>query len=115
MTRDEIKAIAQGVAPAIKAFVGKEISAAQLSIDDLAEAFDKVYQRIEPLERELAELKSRGTEYKGVYQRALPYRHGSLVTFDGSMFAAVRDVKEGEAPKNSDGWQLAIKSGRDAR
>ena len=32
----------------------------------------------------LAEAQAGGIKYMGVYQRAVEYEHGSLVTFDGS-------------------------------
>jgi hypothetical protein len=101
--------MAKGIAPVIQQYV-------QLSLDDVASVIDEaIHRALEPLQRELADLKSKGVKYAGVYQRALAYPQGSLVTSDGSMFAAVRDVKEGETPKSGDAWQLCVKAGRDAR
>jgi hypothetical protein len=70
---------------------------------------------IKALETRLVEIEQKGVEYKGIYQRALTYRRGSLTTFDGSMFVALRDVAENETPGKGDGWQLAVKRGADAR
>jgi hypothetical protein len=96
--------------------ITEKTSVSALSIDDMGSVIDEaIHRAVEPLQRELAELKSRGVEYKGVYQRALAYKQGSLVTFDGAMFAAIRSVREGETPKQSDGWQLAVKAGRDGK
>jgi hypothetical protein len=49
--------------------------------------------------------------YNGVYDAAGEYRQGQAVTHDGSLWIATRDApgKPGE-----DGWQLAVKRGRDA-
>ena len=94
ISEKEIEAIAKGMAPIIKEYVRAAVN---------------------PLERELVELKSKGVRFMGVHQRAVSYRLGSLVTFDGALFAAVRDVAEGEVPKSSDGWQLCVKAGRDGK
>jgi hypothetical protein len=102
MTREEIRGFCQGIAPTIR--------------DTIEQAVTKLCEaRIAPLEREIIELKSKGVRFMGVHQRAVSYRLGSLVTFDGALFAAVRDVAEGEVPKSSDGWQLCVKPGRDGR
>lgn len=88
-----VQAIVEGMAPEIKAYIERLIA---------------------PLKQRIAELEARGIEYRGTYQRALSYRRGALVTNDGSMFAALRNIAEGEMPGKSDGWQLAVKRGKDA-
>ncbi|RJT32106.1 hypothetical protein D3227_27280 [Mesorhizobium waimense] len=48
--------------------------------------------------------------YKGVYQRALPYSKGAMVTHDGSLWVSLQDVQEGTLPgSNPTSWQLAAK------
>ncbi|TRC92185.1 hypothetical protein FJV76_29315 [Mesorhizobium sp. WSM4303] len=64
------------------------------------------------LEARVAELEANGQRdaYKGVFQRALPYSKGALVTHDGSLWAALQDVQEGTLPgTNPTSWQLAAK------
>jgi hypothetical protein len=70
--------------------------------------------RIAKLEGQIDELRANGFKYAGVYQRAVRYTKGTVVTFDGSMFVAVKDTQPAQGPLTSDCWQLAVKSGRDA-
>lgn len=53
--------------------------------------------------------------YCGVYSRPLDYRKGAMVTDHGAAWIALRDVEPGERPGACDGWQLAVKSGRDGK
>jgi hypothetical protein len=71
--------------------------------------------RIDQLEREVVELRSKGITYSGVWQRAASYQHGQVVTFDGSMWAAVEAVGPNMQPGKSNAWQLCCRSGRDLR
>ena len=48
---------------------------------------------ITKLKAEIAELKQGGFKYAGVYQRAVGYDKGTVVTFDGSMSRAVKDTQ----------------------
>jgi hypothetical protein len=51
--------------------------------------------------------------YKGVFQRALPYRRGSQVTHAGALWVALDDVPKGIVPGfNPDLWQLASKGAK---
>ena len=47
----------------------------------------------------------------GVYQRAVEYERGSLVTFDASMWCANERTRD-ELGKTG-AWTLAVKRGRD--
>jgi len=86
------KAFGQEIVAAVKAYVGP------------------VEARCAELERRLAEVEAKALHYEGVFQRACDYGRGSATTHDGALFVAVRDVKAGEIPGKSDGWQLAAKS-----
>ena len=70
--------------------------------------------RIAKLEAQIEELQVSGFKYAGVWQRAGSYSKGTVVTFDGSMFVAVKNAQPAQAPLTSDCWQLAVKAGRDA-
>jgi hypothetical protein len=83
-----------------------------LFVDD---AMKPLAQEIAALKARLAELEKRGIEYCGVWQRAATYRRGHMVTHDGSLFACIEDSGPNECPGVSNKFQLAAKSGRDAR
>lgn len=51
--------------------------------------------------------------YRGVYQAEQQYQPGQGVTWDGSMWVALRETDA--RPGTDDSWQLAVKRGRDAR
>jgi hypothetical protein len=63
----------------------------------------------------IRELEKGSTKYVGTYQRAVSYKRGSLATHDGALWAALRDIPEGEKPGTTDGWQLAVKSSKPVR
>jgi hypothetical protein len=93
----------------------EKTSAASLSIADLAEHFDKVYQRIEPLERELVELRARSAfQYRGVWKADNMYAAGDFVTCQGGIWHCGADGTKAK-PGGGRPWTLAVKSGRDAR
>jgi len=54
-------------------------------------------------------LKTRGLEYKGVYQRALTYQRGDVVTLNGDAWVAVVDIAKGK-PGDSQDFQLFVKA-----
>src|SRR5690606_34862369 len=83
--------------------------------DALADLVAALKVKLDAMQARLDALEGRGLEYLGTHQRAQPYRRGSAVTHDGSLFIAVRQVAEGEVPGKSDGWQLAVKRGSDGR
>ena len=91
----------QAICKAIAALVGEQTA--------------KLRARITALETRLTELESAGIRYCGVHQRAVNYKRGDCVTFDGSMFVAVVDTGPNEIPSASNAWQLAVKRGADAR
>jgi hypothetical protein len=55
-----------------------------------------------------------GLKYAGTWQRVGSYVKGSVVTFDGSAWVAVKEAGEGEKPGASESWQLMVKRGKDA-
>lgn len=65
--------------------------------------------RIVALDARVAEVETRGISFEGVYQRAVRYRKGSVVTADGSLWCALREtegVKPGDDPS---AFQLIVK------
>ena len=80
--------------------------------------------QLKPLKDEIAglkaqveELKKRGVSYKGIYQKACAYEVGDLVSFDRSVWCAVRVAQAGESPGASPSqWQMALRGdGREPR
>lgn len=51
--------------------------------------------------------------YRGVHQQGKQYQRGDSVTFQGSMWIAMRDT--GSKPETDDSWRLAVKRGRDGK
>ena len=78
---------------------------------------DKTDARIDALEGRLTALEERGVpQYRGVYDGALWYAKGDVVTHAGSMWIAgdwVQGVRPGEADEASRAWTLCVKRGRD--
>ncbi|MGO6783505.1 transposase, partial [Rhizobium ruizarguesonis] len=71
--------------------------------------------KLKAISARIEQLEAGGVRYAGTWQRALPYRKGSIVTSGGGMWAALRDTAEGEQPgKALDAWQLSAKSARPA-
>ncbi|TBD68316.1 transposase [Rhizobium ruizarguesonis] len=69
--------------------------------------------KLTALSARIEQLEAGGVRYAGTWQRALPYRRGSVVTSGGGMWAALRDTSEGEKPGDApDAWQLAAKAAR---
>ncbi|MER8431388.1 hypothetical protein [Mesorhizobium caraganae] len=65
------------------------------------------------LDKRMTDLEQNATVFRGVFQRSLPYRKGSLVIHGGSLWCALRSVEEGIVPdgSSSDDWQLCVKKG----
>jgi len=69
--------------------------------------------KLKALSVRVEELEAGGVRYAGTWQRAMPYRKGSVVTSGGGMWVALRDTSEGERPGDApDVWQLAAKAAR---
>jgi len=63
------------------------------------------------LRARLDQVEASGVKYCGAYQRAMPYRKGSVVSRNGAMWTALRDVAEGELPGDvPSAWQLSAKA-----
>ncbi|PBB21136.1 hypothetical protein [Mesorhizobium sp. WSM4313] len=72
--------------------------------------------RLDQLEQQTAELEKSGIRYGGIHQRANSYKRGTIVTYGGSGWIALKDADVGVTPGESpDIWQLAIKAGKDGR
>ncbi|MDK4731564.1 transposase [Rhizobium sp. CNPSo 3490] len=56
------------------------------------------------------QLENGGIRYAGIWQRAIGYQRGAVVTSNGAMWVALRDTSEGERP--GDAWQLSAKAAR---
>jgi hypothetical protein len=83
----------------------------QLIADIIVMLQDGALARIAKLECRLAEIESGGVRYAGTWQRAIPYRKGTVITSAGSMWVALRDTAEGEQPgKVPSAWQLSAKA-----
>lgn len=65
--------------------------------------------RLEPLRRELAELRATTVKYRGTWQRAERYTRGDAITHEGALWCCVRDDAE-QKPGTGDQWQLMHKS-----
>jgi hypothetical protein len=82
-------------------------------MDTFGPAIVALEKQVTALSARVLELESSGVKYLGVHQASIAYRKGHMVTYDGSIWCATRDVSV-EKPGHGDGWQLACKSGRDA-
>jgi hypothetical protein len=76
---------------------------------------ESILKAFEPLRARIDALESRGLEYVGTFQRALGYRRGQCVTFDGSLYVCIADntAPGAELPNGGKSWQLAVKRGQD--
>ncbi|RJF86785.1 hypothetical protein D3874_06935 [Oleomonas cavernae] len=98
MTMDLQEAFDQGF-DAIKGYVDR-------SFDGFAKQIDAIRARLDLVEQG-------GVKYLGTYQRASPYKRGSVVTHQGSMWTALADVPEGVVPGMSASlWHLSAKGGK---
>ncbi len=75
--------------------------------------------RCAALEAKLATVEAAGTKtiadsYDGVFRRGASYERGRIVTWDGSMWVAIRDTAN-EPGHDDSGWRLCVKRGRNAR
>jgi hypothetical protein len=71
---------------------------------------DEIKKAVEPLRARIAELETRGVEYKGTFQRACSYSRGDLVTHSGRLWCAVAETKPLQIPGECAAWVLAVKS-----
>lgn len=79
----------------------------------IAGAVASTASKLTALSARIEQLETGGVRYCGIWQRALPYRKGTVVTSGGAMWVALRDTAEGEQPgKTLDAWQLASKATR---
>lgn len=79
----------------------------------VASSIASTAMKLKALSARIAELEAGGVRYAGIWQRALPYRKGSVVTSDGAMWIALADTPEGVVPGSDPSiWQLAAKSAR---
>jgi hypothetical protein len=84
------------------------------AVDTLVNAHAERGLEIQALRQRLAEIETKGIRYAGVWQRALEYARGSVVTHGGSAWVALADNTKGE-PGSNDAWQLMVKKGADAK
>ena len=66
---------------------------------------------IKTLKLNMREVQEGGIRYLGIYQRALIYNKGDIVTYGGSMWACLSD-NTSEKPGNCSSWQLCVKGTR---
>ena len=70
-------------------------------------------RRLAELEARLAQVETKGIEYRGVWSQGTLYKRGDFVTRAGCMWAA--NCETYSKPGESADWQLAVKSGKDAK
>ena len=101
MTMEELVALPQDVAKALRALVRR--------------AFQQRDERLGAVEMRLARLESRPHfAYCGVWSEGTDYRAGDAVTNDGSLWICRRACAT-EPGVDFDSWTLAVKRGRDGR
>lgn len=78
--------------------------------------YGPLLKKIEALESEVQSLRQEKSSlrYMGVFQRAITYQRGNIVTHDGSAWIKISDSDDG-APGACESWQLMVKRGKDAR
>lgn len=66
-------------------------------------------KRMGNIEKRLDHIEKNGGAmvYRGVFQRAMSYEKGNMVTHQGSAWIALRDTDA--KPGDGDAWQLAVK------
>lgn len=108
MSRFDGKAFGQEIVAEVRGFVEREAKV--------------LVERLDALERRLAEVEAGGIKYFGVWQAAGAYKRGALVTHRGSVWHANTDAAPGDEPGAAvkDGatartWTLAVKAGRDGK
>lgn len=101
MKPSEIESLMKAIAPVLRSYLRDELT--------------PIRRQMTELERRVAEVETKGLEFVGTFQRAATYRRGQAVSFDGSLWIALRDTQSGEEPGQSKAWQLAVKRGRDGR
>jgi hypothetical protein len=74
-------------------------------------------QRVDALERELAAVKHKGLDYQGVWLPDKTYDPNQLVTYDGSMWLALKatSARPGGAGADSRAWKMVVKRGQDGK
>lgn len=92
-----------------------EDTAVDVIAEVIAEIRRELRAEIAELKAQLATIETKGVSFEGVFQRAQSYRRGSMVVYEGSLFAATRSTQPGEIPGANAAWQLAAKAGRDGK
>ena len=102
MTEDEVRAIMQGIRPAIIEAIVGGIKATNAARD----------ARIAALEAKVPALESRALspEYAGTFEQGKSYRRGGLVTKAGGLWLALTDTTLIPG-SNPTAWKLVVKSG----
>jgi hypothetical protein len=94
MTENEVKVLMRAIGPILADHVDTKIS-----------------QRLEPLERELVELRARSAfQYRGVWKSDDMYAAGDFVTYQGGIWHCSADSTKAK-PGGGLPWTLAVKSG----
>jgi hypothetical protein len=71
--------------------------------------------QIAKMKLQIEELQAGGVKFCGTYQRAIPYKRGDQVVYDGSGWVAVTDIKPLEIPGKFAGWHVFARGGRDGK
>jgi hypothetical protein len=107
MTDDDLDIVAEAMAE-LALVRGTKASA------KITEGFGVLLAYLVKLEARVAEIETRGIAWKGVWQPALQYKPGDLVTYDGSIFHANADTRAKPGNGSTD-WTLAVKRGADGK
>jgi hypothetical protein len=95
------RALPEAERKAFKFSMADRVSLMQGKFNELEEALLQVNKQVQ-------EIKKKGLTYKGVFQRAMEYQRGDVVTHSGSAWVCVGDAGEG-VPGDNSSWQLMAK------
>jgi hypothetical protein len=81
--------------------------------DLMVNAIRPLKKEIRALHERVKELEAAPFDYKGTHETGRGYSKNAVVTYDGSLWIALRSTTQPPGP--GDSWQLCVKRGRDAR
>jgi len=79
----------------------------------LLQALDPVLREIRELKQRVAELEAQPFAYDGPFEGGKTYRKGTFTTHDGSLWHC--NYKTASRPGDGPAWTLAVKRGRDGK
>lgn len=107
---EQARAAWKSIESAAKQAGAKETSLRLAAIGVLTFVFEGARKRRELEARvEALEAAQRERKFCGVWQRALEYKRNNFVTFDGSLWVALRDTAGSKPGEHPEDWQLCVK------